>query len=99
MKKSRVFNYQFTGYDGDTESHMRLAELRKAVKAINKLSKEGICDLDGPGKVMRVEVRGRLGKYNPAYEESYKNTRCGTSYIRLEDATRWDVYLYERYQH
>ena len=90
MKKSRVFNYQFTGYDGDTESHMRLAELRKAVKTINKLA-------DG-SKKFRVEVRGRLGKYNPAYEESYKNTWNGTSYIRLADATRWDVYLYERYQ-
>ena len=95
MKKSRVFNYQFTGYDGDVESHMRLAELRKAVKAINRLSKESF---HGSGKKMRVEVRGRLGKYNPAYEESYKNTRNGTSYIRLADATRWDVYLYERYQ-
>ena len=91
MKKSRVFNYQFTGYDGDTESHMRLAELRKAVKTINKLA-------DG-SKKFRVEVRGRLGKYNPAYEESYKNTWNGTSYIRLADATRWDVYLYERYQY
>ena len=90
MKKERVFNYQFTGYDGDTESHMRLAELRKAVKAINKLA-------DGSKKFI-VEVRGRLGKYNPAYEESYKNTWNGTSYIRLADATRWDVYLYERYQ-
>ena len=90
MKKSRVFNYQFTGYDGDTESHMRLAELRKAVKTINKLA--------NGSKKFRVEVRGRLGKYNPAYEESYKNTWNGTSYIRLADATRWDVYLYERYQ-
>ena len=92
MKKERVFNYQFTGYDGDVESHMRLAELRKAIKTINKLS-NGLLD-----KKFRVEVRGRLGKYNPAYEESYKNTRNGTSYIRLADATRWDVYLYERYQ-
>ena len=91
MKKSRVFNYQFTGYEGDTESYMRLAELRKAVKAINKLA--------NGSKKFRVEVRGRLGKYNPAYEESYKNTWNGTSYIRLADATRWDVYLYERYQH
>ena len=87
-----MFNYQFTGYDGDVESHMRLAELRKAIKTINKLS-NGLLD-----KKFRVEVRGRLGKYNPAYEESYKNTRNGTSYIRLADATRWDVYLYERYQ-
>ena len=92
MKKARVFNYQFTGYDGDVESHMRLAELRKAIKTINKLS-NGLLD-----KKFRVEVRGRLGKYNPAYEESYKNTWNGTSYIRLADATRWDVYLYERYQ-
>ena len=90
MKKERVFNYQFTGYDGDAESYMRLAELRKAVKTINKLA--------NGSKKFRVEVRGRLGKYNPAYEESYKNTWNGTSYIRLADATRWDVYLYERYQ-
>ena len=92
MKKERVFNYQFTGYDGDAESYMRLAELRKAIKTINKLSTRK------DGKKYRVEVRGRLGKYNPAYEESYKNTWNGTSYIRLADATRWDVYLYERYQ-
>tara|TARA_Y100000389_G_C17287191_1_gene426086 strand:+ start:528 stop:818 length:291 start_codon:yes stop_codon:yes gene_type:complete len=95
MKKERVFNYQFTGYDGDSFSYFKLSELRKAVKAINRLSKESF---EGRGKKFRVEVRGRLGKYNPAYEESYKNTRNGTSYIRLADATRWDVYLYERYQ-
>ena len=83
MKTRFSKSYQFTGYDGDVESHFRLADLRKAVKSINRLSKD---------KKFRVEVRGRLGKYNPAYQE-YKTK---TGYIRLIDATRWDVYLYER---
>ena len=84
QRKSK--SYQFTGYEDDALSYFQLAELRKAVKTVNKLSK---------GQKFRVEVRGRLGKNNPAYESSYKNT-YGTSYIRLADATRYDVYLYER---
>lgn len=87
MNQRKSKRYQFTGYIDDALSYFQLAELRKAVKTINKLSK---------GQKYRVEVRGRLGKNNPAYESSYKYTWNGTSYIRLADATRYDVYIYER---
>lgn len=85
QRKSK--GYQFTGYAGDPEYYTKLAELRKAIKGVNKASSK---------QKFRVEVRGRLGKNNPAYKSSYKNTWNETSYIRLADATRYDVYIYER---
>jgi hypothetical protein len=95
MNKRTSKSYQFTADVNDINSMFRIHELRNHIKSVNQLSRDSV---EGRGMEYRVEVRGRLGKNNPAYEASYKNTRNGTSYIRLEDATRLDVYIYERYQ-
>ena len=90
MNQPRSNSYQFTADVNDINSMFKIYELRNTIKSVNKISPNG--------QKFRVEVRGRLGKNNPAYEAQYKRHRNGTSYIHLENATRLDVYIYERYQ-
>jgi hypothetical protein len=73
-------SYMFTVTDKNDEKVVMLKEMLKATDAAK-----------------RVVFKGRLGKNNPAAIK-YKNSNSYNpySYIKHEDASRFDVYVYEK---
>ena len=83
MKNRTSSNYMFTFNRGDVDGVNRLKELRKQYA----------------GSGMRVCVKGRLGKNNPAaatYKAKAKYKWNAYQTINLADAARFDVYVYMR---
>lgn len=85
--KTRTPAYQFTFDFRSVDDAMRLELLRSTVRKLNKTRPAGAPRL-------RVSLKGRLGKGNPAYATKYK----GRFYagIDMQDATRADVYIHTR---
>lgn len=86
--KPRTPAYQFTFDFRSVDDAMRLELLRSTVRKMNKTRPAGAPRL-------RVSLRGRLGKNNPAYSTTYKGRFYAS--IDMKDATRADVYLHTRY--
>jgi len=80
--KTRTDAYQFTAYPEDAGSMLRIEELRKVVKYINKYSQTKF----------KVSLKGRYGRNNPNYDW----WRCKVGNVPLRDASRIDVYIHQR---
>lgn len=85
--KARTSNYMFTFDFNSVDDAFRLDTLRKAIKTLNKTRAPGMPRL-------RVTVRGRLGKNNPAYA-NYRGRFYGQ--VDMKDAVRADVYVHQRH--
>jgi hypothetical protein len=85
--RKRTDNYIFTFDFNCADDAFRLADLRKTVALSNKMRIPGQPRL-------RVTVRGRLGKNNPAYAK-YRGRFYGQ--IDMKDAVRADVYVHQRF--
>ena len=90
MKNRKSSSYRFTFNVNDQAGYEKLEALRKEIA---KQNKEG-------GERLRVCVKGRLGEDNPAaiiYQELAKRTVYSVyQTIKLEHASRFDVYVYMR---
>ena len=83
MKNRTSSNYVFTFDRGDVDGMNRLKAIREQYA----------------GSDMRVCIKGRLGKNNPAaatYKAKTKYKRNAYQTINLADASRFDVYVYMR---
>ena len=98
-------NYVGTFHYESAADMLELERIRKAIKVVNyQLSHFNSGPRrDGYNRQFYVKCAGRLGKNNPnAYKyrgfarfgEEREEGRAG--YVRLEDATRMDAYVYER---
>ncbi len=87
MKKKRTNRYVMTVHKGDTMGEYKLEGVRNAVKFVNKyLSKK-----------LYVKLHGRFGEKNPnLHKYTGANGYINWRECRLEDAVRYDVYIYER---
>ena len=90
MKNRTSSSYRFSFNVNDQAGYEKLEALRKEIAESNK---EG-------GERLRVCVKGRLGENNPAaiiYQELAKRTVYSVyQTIKLEHASRFDVYVYMR---
>ena len=90
MKNRTSSSYRFSFDVNDQAGYEKLESLRKEIA---KRNKEG-------GERLRVCVKGRLGENNPAaiiYQELAKRTVYSVyQTIKLEHASRFDVYVYMR---
>lgn len=82
--KQRTEGYQFTV---KSLTDKKLVKLRQEIKAYNKHASTG------RGDRLRVCARGRLGKNNPNRSKYPAHMYA----VRHEDATRFDVYINNRY--
>ena len=89
MKNRTSSSYRFTFAVNDQAGYEKLESLRKEIAIRNR-----------GGERLRVCVKGRLGKDNPAaiiYQERAKRMTFGAyQTIKLEHAGRFDVYVYMR---
>ena len=87
MKKKRTDRYVMTVHKGDAMGEYKLEGVRNAVKFVNKyLSKK-----------LYVKLHGRFGEKNPnLHKYTSANGFINWRECRLEDAVRYDVYIYER---
>jgi len=102
MTKRTSDAYIFTA-DVNSVTDMNAVEIvRKTVATSNKIARlhyenkmkwNPQSDLQKP-KQYRVVLKPRLGKNNPAYATKYKNQWIKS--IKMEDATRIDVYVHAR---
>lgn len=81
MAERKSENYVMTVNPKSKSDMAKLDVVRDAVKVSNKAI----------GTNLSIKCHGRLGKNNPKAAE-YATKR--TSTIKLEDASRWDVYLF-----
>ena len=89
-EKNRTSIKGFDTYLATVNNREELAQIRKFMVEVNK--KMRLAGLKG----YKVEAKGRLGKNNPAAGYYYKKWN-GPDRILLEDASRIDVYLYEKF--
>lgn len=82
--KKRAPSYQFTITDMRDN---QLYELKKHIKSVNKFMKS----VNNKTK-LRVSIMPRFGADNPKRPKNWQHGWC-----RVEDATRFDVYLREVY--
>lgn len=103
--KKRTDAYVFTADVNSTVDMEKIDIVRKAVASINKSIMQTYmwqvrrAMYNGqmvPKKpiLQRVSLKARLGKNNPAYAAKYKQQWIKS--IKLEDATRIDVYIHQR---
>ncbi len=89
MKNRTSSSYRFTFAVNDRAGYEKLESLRKEIAIRNR-----------GGERLRVCVKGRLGENNPAaviYQERAKRQAFGAyQTIKLEHASRFDVYVYMR---
>ena len=89
MKNRTSSSYRFTFAVNDQAGYEKLESLRKEIAIRNRA-----------GERLRVCVKGRLGENNPAaisYQELAKRTVYSVyQTIKLEHASRFDVYVYMR---
>ena len=92
-------NYVGTFYTESAADMLELERIRKAIKVVNRelshFKYGGQEKKSGYGNEhyhqFYVKCAGRLGKNNP---NAHKYNDAG--YVRLEDATRVDAYVYQR---
>jgi hypothetical protein len=87
---TRSSSYKFTFDPSDDAGWESVHSFRKDIKKINEEYKKNNVDV-----ILRVCLKGRLGENNPN-SKYYKNRTYQT--IKLQHASRIDVYVYERYQ-
>lgn len=89
MKNRTSSSYRFTFAVNDRAGYEKLESLRKEIAIRNR-----------GGERLRVCVKGRLGENNSAaviYQERAKRQAFGAyQTIKLEHASRFDVYVYMR---
>ena len=89
MKNRTSSSYRFSFDVNDQAGYEKLESLRKEIAIRNR-----------GGERLRVCVKGRLGENNPAaivYQERAKRMTFGAyQTIKLEHASRFDVYVYMR---
>ena len=71
----------------------RLDLVRKTIANANNCEKDRVRYSLQSANLLRVQLRGRLGKNNPTAAQ-YRKPGLLNSYIRLADAARYDVYVY-----
>jgi hypothetical protein len=98
--KKRTDNYVMTVDPMSVTDAEKVSALRKTISAMNKVERKRVArKLQYSGVrenpiVWRVCLKGRLGKNNPAAAK-YKDQWIQS--IKLEDATRIDVYVQRRW--
>lgn len=94
MTKQRTASYIMTA-DVNSVSDMQAIEVvRKTVATSNRLARQRAKWTGQKPTIYRVCLKARLGKNNPAYATKYKHQWIKS--IKLEDATRIDVYVQTR---
>jgi hypothetical protein len=81
MSERKSDSYVMTVDPSKKADMAKLEAVREAIKVSNK----------SVGTNLSIKCHGRLGPNNPKAAE-YKGKR--TSTIKLEDASRWDVYVF-----
>ena len=76
----------------------RLDLVKKTIATANNCEKDRVRHSPQSVNLLRVQLRGRLGKNNPRaarYKKPGLFRLSSYSYIRLADAVRYDVYVYK----
>ena len=76
----------------------RLDLVKKTIANANNCEKDRVRHSPQSANLLRVQLRGRLGKNNPRsarYKKPGLFRLSSYSYIRLADAVRYDVYVYK----
>ena len=92
-RSSRAKAYVFTADPICADDMFRIDLVRKSISAANAIAKRKASYTNTIPKLYRVSVKGRLGKNNPA-SSNYHYFEMGG--IRMADASRYDVYIYEK---
>lgn len=91
----RTSNAYVLTADVKSVSDMQAIEIvRKTVATSNRIARQTAKWTGKTPTLYRVILKPRLGKNNPAYAAKYKHQYIKS--IKLEDATRIDVYVHQR---
>jgi len=89
--------------DKNADGMAKIEELRQTIRAVNHIQREYAKGTGETAVLYRVSLRGRLGRNNPSakkYQNLRKHYRGYGAHpyqtIKLADAARIDVYVYEQ---
>jgi hypothetical protein len=94
---TRTSAYKFTT---DKHDNYMINLIRGDIKIYNLRARAIELETGFPQKRRFLKVHGRLGSDNPyayMYRRGGKHYRCSAQTIRPEHATRFDIYVHERF--